>query len=47
MEKIRAAKKVAPDSGWGWVVTFGVSMVNVSANCASESLVQNCNNNNY
>lgn len=30
MEKIRAAKKVAPDSGWGWVVTFGVSMVNVS-----------------
>lgn len=30
MEKLRAAKKVAPDGGWGWMATFGVSMVNVS-----------------
>lgn len=31
MEKIRAAKLVAPDAGWGWVVTFGVSIINVSS----------------
>lgn len=31
MEKLRAAKKVAPDGGWGWVATFGVSLVNVSS----------------
>ncbi|XP_065079895.1 uncharacterized protein LOC135702779 [Ochlerotatus camptorhynchus] len=30
MEKLRAAKKVAPDGGWGWVATFGVSLVNLS-----------------
>lgn len=40
MEKIRAAKKVAPDSGWGWVVTFGVSMINVSK-CANFSAFSN------
>uniref|UniRef100_A0A182K457 Major facilitator superfamily (MFS) profile domain-containing protein n=1 Tax=Anopheles christyi TaxID=43041 RepID=A0A182K457_9DIPT len=30
MEKLRAAKKVAPDGGWGWMATFGVSMVNLA-----------------
>lgn len=30
MEKLRAAKKVAPDGGWGWVATFGVSLVNLA-----------------
>ncbi|XP_062537509.1 uncharacterized protein LOC134205866 [Armigeres subalbatus] len=30
MEKLRAAKKVAPDGGWGWAATFGVSLVNLS-----------------
>lgn len=29
MEK-RQAKLVAPDGGYGWVATFGVSLVNVS-----------------
>lgn len=26
-------RKVAPDGGWGWVATFGVSLVNVSNLC--------------
>uniref|UniRef100_A0A7G3ARK7 Putative monocarboxylate transporter n=1 Tax=Lutzomyia longipalpis TaxID=7200 RepID=A0A7G3ARK7_LUTLO len=26
---MRAARKVAPDGGWGWVATFGVSLVNL------------------
>lgn len=26
----QAVKKVAPDGGYGWVATFGVSLVNVS-----------------
>uniref|UniRef100_A0A182MC36 Major facilitator superfamily (MFS) profile domain-containing protein n=1 Tax=Anopheles culicifacies TaxID=139723 RepID=A0A182MC36_9DIPT len=30
MEKLKAAKKVAPDGGWGWMATFGVSMVNLA-----------------
>ncbi|XP_062700036.1 uncharacterized protein LOC109402075 [Aedes albopictus] len=30
MEKLRAAKKVAPDGGWGWMACFGVSLVNLS-----------------
>lgn len=30
METIKAAKQVAPDGGWGWMATFGVSMVNLA-----------------
>lgn len=31
MEKARQTRKVAPpDGGYGWVATFGVSLVNVS-----------------
>ncbi|XP_058814199.1 uncharacterized protein LOC131678155 [Topomyia yanbarensis] len=30
MEKLKAARKIAPDGGWGWVATFGVSMVNLA-----------------
>ncbi|XP_055526253.1 uncharacterized protein LOC129718981 [Wyeomyia smithii] len=30
MEKVRAARKIAPDGGWGWVATFGVSLVNLA-----------------
>ncbi|ETN62895.1 monocarboxylate transporter [Anopheles darlingi] len=30
MEKLKAAKKVAPDGGWGWMATFGVSLVNLA-----------------
>ncbi|GAB0100905.1 Major facilitator superfamily [Sergentomyia squamirostris] len=30
LEKIRAARKVAPDGGWGWVATFGVSLINLA-----------------
>ncbi|XP_058443025.1 uncharacterized protein LOC131425284 [Malaya genurostris] len=30
MEKLRAARKIAPDGGWGWVATFGVSLVNLA-----------------
>ncbi|XP_055714008.1 uncharacterized protein LOC129808224 [Phlebotomus papatasi] len=30
LEKMRAARKVAPDGGWGWVATFGVSLVNLA-----------------
>lgn len=26
----KVTKKVAPDGGWGWLATLGVSMVNVS-----------------
>lgn len=26
----KSTRKVAPDGGWGWVATFGVSLVNVS-----------------
>lgn len=29
MEKARQTKLVAPDGGYGWVATFGVSLVNV------------------
>lgn len=27
---MKTTRKVAPDGGWGWVATFGVSLVNVS-----------------
>ncbi|KFB42065.1 AGAP000717-PA-like protein [Anopheles sinensis] len=30
MDTIKAAKKVAPDGGWGWMATFGVSLVNLA-----------------
>lgn len=30
METIKAAKQVAPDGGWGWMATFGVSLVNLA-----------------
>lgn len=30
MEKTRPTRLVAPDGGFGWVATLGVSMVNVS-----------------
>ncbi|CAO1399339.1 unnamed protein product [Diamesa hyperborea] len=30
MEKLKATKKVAPDGGWGWTATFGVSLVNLA-----------------
>lgn len=30
MDKARQTRKVAPDGGYGWVATFGVSLVNVS-----------------
>jgi hypothetical protein len=33
MEKARQTRKVAPDGGYGWVATFGVSLVNVSIVC--------------
>lgn len=26
----KMTRKVAPDGGWGWMATLGVSMVNVS-----------------
>lgn len=30
MEKAKQTKLIAPDGGYGWVATFGVSLVNVS-----------------
>lgn len=30
MDKVKQTRKVAPDGGYGWVATFGVSLVNVS-----------------
>ncbi|XP_058063307.1 uncharacterized protein LOC131213308 [Anopheles bellator] len=37
MEKLRAAKKVAPDGGWGWMATFGVSMLNLATRSIEQS----------
>lgn len=43
MDKFKPTRKVAPDGGYGWVATFGVSLVNVSYNSIS-SLTQTFQN---
>lgn len=36
---MKTTKKVAPDGGYGWVATFGVSLVNVSMNISARNII--------
>lgn len=36
---MKTTKKVAPDGGYGWVATFGVSLVNVSINISARNII--------